>query len=95
MRAAHSLTAAPLVRSQYMCLGLSVYDEARLRAAGAESRGSPTEPVEIPFCEGLEIVSAANVQQSPALLAADAGAGLNLIRTRTLTLTLPPIPTLP
>ncbi len=59
-----------------------MYDEARLRAAGAESRASPTEPVEIPFCEGLEIVSAANVQQSPALLGADAGAGVYLTATR-------------
>ena len=56
-------------------MGLSVYDEARLRAAGAESRSSPLAPVEIPYCEGLEIISAANVQESPALLAADAGAG--------------------
>ena len=58
-----------------MCVGLSVYDEARLRAAGAESRSSPLAPVDIPYCEGLEIISAANVQESPALLAAEAGAG--------------------
>ena len=64
-----------LLLPQYMCVGLSVYDEARLRAAGAESRSSPLAPVEIPYCEGLEIVSAANVQESPALLGADAGAG--------------------
>ena len=58
-----------------MCVGLSVYDEAQLRAAGAKSRSSPLAPVDIPYCEGLEIISAANVQESPALLAADAGAG--------------------
>ncbi len=69
----HSLVA--ILLAQYMCVGLSVYDEAQLRAAGDESRSSPLAPVDIPYCEGLEIISAANVQESPALLAADAGAG--------------------
>jgi hypothetical protein len=42
---------------RYLCLGAAAYDPAELRRAAR--RAAPGDPVRLPFCEGLEVVSAA------------------------------------
>jgi hypothetical protein len=50
-----------------------MYDEDRIRGAWREKK-APTDPVELPYCEGLEIISASELQQSPMLMKDGAGA---------------------
>ena len=57
--------------SQYACVGVSVYDEAKMREVAAGSRY--TDLVQLPLCEGVEIIAAAEMQESPALLASTLG----------------------
>lgn len=54
---------------KYMCLGYSVY-EAEQRKAGVASSSNkgPPDSIELPFCEGLEVISAAELMKSPAVL---------------------------
>lgn len=35
---------------------------------------NPTDPVELPYCGGLEVISASQLQQNPVILTNDAGA---------------------
>ena len=52
---------------QYFCVGMSLWDEERMKQNSKQAR-APTDDVELPFCEGLEIISAAQLQQTPAVL---------------------------
>jgi hypothetical protein len=52
---------------KYLCFGYSAFDpEAMKRAATA--RTNTTDPVQLPYCEGLEVVSAAAMSGKPELL---------------------------
>ena len=53
---------------QYFCVGMSLWDEERMKQNSKQAR-LPTDEVELPFCEGLEIISASQLQQTPAVLA--------------------------
>ena len=53
--------------AQYFCVGMSLWDEERMKQRSKQAR-LPTDEVELPFCEGLEIVSASQLQQAPAVL---------------------------
>lgn len=59
---------------KYICLGYSAWDEEAMKRAAA-TRTSQADAVQLPYCEGLEIVSAAAVQQRPELMGAG-GPGL-------------------
>lgn len=48
-------------------MGYSAYDADALKAA-ARSRKSETDPIKLPYCEGLEVVSAAAIHRKPELL---------------------------
>lgn len=52
---------------KYVCIGYSAWDEAALKAS-AQRRCNATEPVNLPYCEGLEVVSAAAMSREPELL---------------------------
>ena len=52
---------------RYICAGYSAYDEEGLKQA-ASKRTSHGDPVQLPYCEGLEIVSAAGMSRKPELL---------------------------
>jgi hypothetical protein len=52
---------------QYFCVGMSLWDEERIKQNSKQAR-APTDDVELPFCEGLEIISASQLQQTPAVL---------------------------
>ena len=52
---------------QYFCVGMSLWDEERMKQRSKQAR-LPTDEVELPFCEGLEIISASQLQQAPAVL---------------------------
>ena len=52
---------------QYFCVGMSLWDEERMKQRSKQAR-LPTDEVELPFCEGLEIISASQLQQTPAVL---------------------------
>lgn len=52
---------------QYFCVGMSLWDEERMKQNSKQAR-APTDDVELPFCEGLEIISASQLQQTPAVL---------------------------
>ena len=52
---------------RYVCLGYGAYDEDGLKTA-ARRRSSQAEPVQLPYCEGLEVVSAAAMSSKPELL---------------------------
>lgn len=70
----HSIPARP---RRYICLGYSAWDEEALKRAAA-ARTSQADAVQLPYCEGLEIVSAAAVNQRPELMGAggpDLGGG--------------------
>lgn len=54
---------------RYVCLGYSAWDEETLKRAAA-ARRSQTDAVQLPYCEGLEVVSAAAVNQRPELMSA-------------------------
>ena len=56
------------VAVQYLCVGMSLWDEERMKQKSKQAR-APTDDVELPFCEGLEIISASQLQQTPAVLA--------------------------
>ena len=68
-----------------MCLGYSAWDEATLKRAAVRSSGGSggsgsssgssgsDEAVSLPFCQGLEVVSAAAVNRRPELMEAAAG----------------------
>lgn len=57
---------------KYVCIGYSEWDEEGLKRA-AQRRTTSTDPVQLPFCEGLEIVSAAAVASNPELLSSPSG----------------------
>ena len=59
--------------TQYFCVGMSLWDQERLKAANKQAV-KPGDPVELPYCEGLEIISAAQLQQAPVILSSEAGA---------------------
>lgn len=59
---------------KYVCIGYSEWDEEALKRA-AQRRTASNDPVQLPFCEGLEIVSAAAVASNPELLTPSGGAG--------------------
>jgi hypothetical protein len=59
---------------KYVCIGYSEWDEEVLQRA-ARQRTASTDPVQLPFCEGLEIVSAAAVASNPELLTPSGGTG--------------------
>lgn len=52
---------------KYMCIGYSAWDDEALRDA-ARNRRDSNDPVQLPYCEGLEVVSAAAINNSPELL---------------------------
>lgn len=54
---------------KYVCLGYSAWDEEAMKRAAAERQGQG-DAVQLPYCEGLEIVSAAAVNQNPSLMGA-------------------------
>ena len=58
---------------QYFCVGMSLWDSEQMKQNSKEAR-SPTDPVELPYCEGLEIISASQLQQNPVVLTNNAGA---------------------
>lgn len=58
---------------RYVCLGYSAYDLKHLKDA-SKNRLRHDEPVEVPYCEGLEIISAAAVSSNRELLPHGAGA---------------------
>ncbi len=58
---------------QYFCVGMSLWDQERLQAANKKAV-KPGDLVELPYCEGLEIISAAQLQQAPVILSNEAGA---------------------
>jgi len=53
---------------KYMCVGYSAYDEARLLRHASGRPRSPGDPVQLPYCEGLEVISAAATQRIPGLM---------------------------
>lgn len=57
--------SVPAGEFKYMCLGYSVYEADQRR--GGPNRGSP-DSIELPYCEGLEVISAAELMKSPAVL---------------------------
>jgi hypothetical protein len=59
---------------RYFCIGYSAWDEEALKRAAAR-RSSPEDAVQLPYCEGLEVVSAAAVNHRPELMGAG-GPGL-------------------
>jgi hypothetical protein len=59
---------------KYVCVGYSAWDEAQLRHA-AKTRSGPGDPVRLPYCEGLEVVSAAAMNQQPGLLTTEGAGG--------------------
>eukprot|EP00884_Botryococcus_braunii_P000542 jgi/Botrbrau1/10489/Bobra.0133s0092.1 len=56
----------PGAHFKYFCVGYSMYDEEQIKQ-NRKDRSSAADPVDLPHCEGLEIISAAHVQQSPVL----------------------------
>lgn len=52
---------------KYVCLGYSAYDTAKLKAEAARRTGT-SDGVHVPYCEGLEIISAAAMSGKPELL---------------------------
>lgn len=52
---------------KYFCLGYSAYNRDNLKDA-SKRRKRHDEPVEVPYCEGLEVISAAAVSSSRELL---------------------------
>ncbi|GMH33250.1 hypothetical protein BSKO_01084 [Bryopsis sp. KO-2023] len=59
--------AANLVEFKYVCVGYSQYDEKRI--IEQPDRDGPAEgEVELPYCEGLEIISSRQLQRGPVLL---------------------------
>ncbi|KAL4858648.1 hypothetical protein ACK3TF_001587 [Chlorella vulgaris] len=54
---------------KYVCIGYSAWDEEALKRAAA-NRSSPEDAVQLPYCEGLEVVSAAAVNSRPELMGA-------------------------
>ena len=58
---------------QYFCVGMSLWDGERMKRNSKEAL-NPTDPVELPYCEGLEVISASQLQQNPVVLANSAGA---------------------
>lgn len=52
---------------RYVCVGYSAYDTKQLKEA-SKSRHRHDQPVEVPYCEGLEIISAAAVSSNRELL---------------------------
>jgi len=52
---------------RYICVGYSAYDTEQLKEA-SKNRRRHDEPVEVPYCEGLEIISAAAVSSNRELL---------------------------
>jgi len=53
---------------KYVCMGHSIYEANSRRLAGSTSSKGPPESIELPYCEGLEVISAAELLKSPAVL---------------------------
>jgi hypothetical protein len=66
--------SVPGAHFKYVCIGYSEWDEEALKRA-ARRRTASSDPVQLPFCEGLEIVSAAAVASNPELLTPSGGTG--------------------
>lgn len=66
-----SPTPPPPVLLRYICLGYSAWDEEALKRAAA-ARRSQADAVQLPYCEGLEVVSSAAVHHRPELMGAGA-----------------------
>lgn len=54
---------------KYVCVGYSTYDEEGLKRAAAR-RSSEADAVVLPYCEGLEVISAAAMSRKPELMSA-------------------------
>ena len=54
---------------KFVCLGYSVFDPEELRKSSRSLK--PGDPVDVPFCSGLEIISASAVSSQRELLSAD------------------------
>lgn len=52
---------------RYVCVGYSAYDTKHLKEA-SKNRRRHDQPVEVPYCEGMEIISAAAVSSNRELL---------------------------
>lgn len=52
---------------RYVCVGYSAYNSRKLRDA-ARNRQRHDEPIEVPYCEGLEVISAAAVAGNRELM---------------------------
>ena len=61
--------ASAFLSGRYVCLGYSAWDEEALKR-GAANRSSQAASVQLPYCEGLEVVSAAAANSSPELMGA-------------------------
>ncbi len=57
---------------KYACVGYAAWDDEELKRA-ARRRTSPTDAVQLPYCEGLEIVSSAAMHGRPDLLSVEGG----------------------
>ena len=57
---------------QYFCVGMSLWDQERMKA-NSKKAVLPGDPVELPYCEGLQIISASQIQPTPVILSNDAG----------------------
>ena len=61
-----------MLHAQYFCVGMSLWDQERMRA-NSKKAVLPGDPVELPYCEGLEVTSASQIQQAPVILSNEAG----------------------
>jgi len=52
---------------KYVCVGYAAYNEDALKKVARERR-SQADTVQLPYCEGLEVVSAAAMSRKPELL---------------------------
>jgi hypothetical protein len=59
---------------KYICVGYSAWDDETLRQA-ARRRTSPADPIRLPYCEGLEVVSSTAMTSNPELLPNGPGIG--------------------
>ncbi|EIE25397.1 hypothetical protein COCSUDRAFT_61616 [Coccomyxa subellipsoidea C-169] len=63
--------AVPAGDFKYFCVGMGIWDGERMKQ-NSKQASNPTDPVELPHCEGLEIISATQLQQTPVVLATSA-----------------------
>ncbi|KAK9811068.1 hypothetical protein WJX73_010760 [Symbiochloris irregularis] len=58
---------------KYVCIGASAFDVGHIEEQ-RQQRRSPTDPVDLPYCEGVEIISAAEFETEAVVSAEGAGA---------------------